>query len=58
MAGSAMECMSVMASLCDFLSKQGSDGKCGEIKAYKNKWDITYLLHGAVLLEKLTSLCS
>jgi ribulose-5-phosphate 4-epimerase/fuculose-1-phosphate aldolase len=32
--------MSLKASLCDYLSKQGSGGKCEEIQTYMDKWDM------------------
>jgi hypothetical protein len=40
MTGSETECMSLKASLCDYLSKQGSGVKYGEIETYMDKWDI------------------
>jgi hypothetical protein len=40
MAGSETECTSLKASLCDYLSKQGSDVKYGETETYVDKWDI------------------
>jgi hypothetical protein len=40
MAGSETECTSLKASLCDNLSKQGSDVKYEEIETYVDKQDI------------------
>jgi hypothetical protein len=38
--GSETESLSLKASLCDYLSKQRSDVKYGEIETYVDKWDI------------------